>query len=109
VTEPAQTTKSAAAGTRRARAAKAVDAPPEKSFWVHDGPMLRNLRELRDALAGEISDEQFAYHVRPDRNDFARWVDEVLGASKCAGALCQAQTRAEALRAVEAALPRRRA
>jgi hypothetical protein len=56
---------------RRKRAAAVVlaDAPPDKCFWVNCGPILKNLRELREALAGSISDEQFAYHVARDRND----------------------------------------
>jgi hypothetical protein len=90
----------------RKRPAEAVvpDAPPDKCFWVNDGPVLKNLRELRDALAQNISDEQFAHHVGGDRNDFARWVEEVLGDATCAKALRRARTRDAALKAVAARL-----
>ncbi len=90
---------------RRAPRARAlVDAPPEKCFWVNCGPILRNLRELRDALARGISDVQFAYHVGPGWNHFANWVEDVLRDAACAQALRRARTRRAALRAVEASL-----
>lgn len=81
-----------------------VDAPPEKCFWVNFGPVLKNLRDLRDALARGISDAQFAHHVGPGRNDFASWAEIVLDDAACAKALRHAKTRRAALRAVEASL-----
>ena len=89
---------------KRAAAVVLADAPPDKCFWVNCGPILKNLRELREALADSISDEQFAYHVARDRNDFAVWVEEVLGDATCAKALRRARTRQAALRAVAARL-----
>lgn len=80
-----------------------VDAPPDRCFWVNFGPVLKNLRELRDALHS-ISDEQFAHHVAADRNDFASWVEAVLDDAACAKALRRAKTRHAALQAVEASL-----
>jgi hypothetical protein len=89
---------------KRAAAVVLVDAPPDKCFWVNCGPTLKNLRQLREALADGISDEQFTYHVAGDRNDFAAWVEEVLGDATCAKALRRAQTRQAALKAVAARL-----
>jgi hypothetical protein len=89
---------------KRAAAVVLADAPPDKCFWVHCGPILKNLRELREALVDSISDEQFAYHVARERNDFAVWVEEVLGDATCAKALRRARTRRAALRAVAARL-----
>jgi hypothetical protein len=91
--------------TPRARRGRALlTAPPDKCFWVHYGPVLKDLRELRDALERQISDAQFAHHVRPDGNDFANWVDHVLEEKTCARALRRAHTVSDALRAVETAL-----
>ncbi len=90
----------------RVRAAKRVvprvliDAPPGKCFWVNFGPILRNLRDLRDALAGELSEQQYLYHVVGERNDFAAWVEAVLLEPECAAALRRAKTRLGAARAV---------
>jgi hypothetical protein len=91
--------KRAAAGPRAL-----VDAPPEKCFWIHYGPVVKNLRELRDALAHSVSDAQFAHHVGAGKNDFANWVEAVLDDAACARALRRAKTPAAALRAVEAQL-----
>lgn len=49
------------------------DAPDNRCFYVHNGPTLRNLRDLREALAN-MTDEQFGEHVKEKRNDFASWV-----------------------------------
>ena len=94
------------ASTTRARRGlpPLVIAPPEKCFWVHYGPVLKDLRELRDALAGQMSEAQFAYHVQAERNDFANWVAQVLEEPACARALRLTRTVAGALGAVEAAL-----
>jgi hypothetical protein len=99
--------KSAAAqGKRRTKPGPRalVNAPPERCFWVNFGPVLKNLRELRDALADSISDSQFAHHVGSGKNDFASWVERVLDDPACARALRRAKTRVAALRAVEANL-----
>jgi len=87
-----------------AASAALTQAPPDKCFWVNHGPVLRNLRELREALAGTISDEQFAFHVGAGKNDFATWVADVLNDVKCASSLRRARTKPAALRAVERAL-----
>jgi hypothetical protein len=81
-----------------------IQAPPDKAFWVNGGPVLTDLQQLRQALAREISDEQFVHHVTGDKNDFAQWVEEVLGDTQCAEALRQARSRTEALRATEGTL-----
>jgi hypothetical protein len=77
-----------------------VEAPPDKCFWVNHGPVIRNLRELRDALAYTISEAQFAHHVTAHKNDFAAWVEAVLDDAPCAKALGRAKSRAAALKVV---------
>lgn len=83
-----------------------TQAPPDKCFWVNHGPVLKDLRELRDALASGISERQFAFHVGAGKNDFATWVADVLHDSACAASLRRARTKPAALRAVERALGR---
>ncbi len=94
----------ASAKRRSTRARAAVNAPPDKYFWVNFGPVLKNLLELRNALADGMNDEQFAHHVNAQRNDFANWVEDVLGNAKCARALRKSGSRSAALRAVQASL-----
>jgi len=81
-----------------------VDAPPDQCFWINHGPVVKNLRELRDALAQGLSDAQYAHHVGAGKNDFANWVEAVLDDAKCAQALRRAKTVRAALLAVEAQL-----
>jgi hypothetical protein len=47
------------------------------AFWIHNGPVLRNLVDLRDAF-GSMSAELFNYHANSEKNDFANWVEHVL-------------------------------
>jgi hypothetical protein len=92
--------------TGASAALQLVEAPSGKAFWVNFGPIVSNLRGLRDALAHDITDQQFTHHVSGSRNDFAAWVEEVLCDASCATALRRAKTREAAVRAVETALKR---
>ena len=75
------------------------------AFWVHQGPTLRSLADLAKFLE-IITEEQFAYHVKRNGNDFSRWVAEVLQDKVAAAALARAKTRAAALTAARRALVR---
>jgi hypothetical protein len=54
-----------------------ADVPAEFVFYCRDGKILKNLKELRDGLAN-MSDETYLYHVNESKNDFARWVRDVI-------------------------------
>lgn len=69
-----------------------VVAEGERCFWVNNGPVLKDLGELKTALLA-MGDEQFTHHVGEQKNDFAKWVEEVLCHNKCAQALLKAKTR----------------
>jgi len=75
-------------------------APDEKCFWVHEGPALKNLAELRDALAN-MNKETFAHHVHKGKNDFAHWVDDALGEPALAKKLGKLKTLPSTLKAVD--------
>lgn len=57
-----------------------IDVAPESVFWVglNGGETLKNLIELRDALE-TMSEEQFDFHTKRDGNDFANWIEGVIG------------------------------
>ena len=59
------------------------DVYSEQCFWVNNGPVLKNLEELSNALEG-ISDETYRHHANSERNDFSKWVGEVIGDKKIA-------------------------
>lgn len=68
-----------------------VQAGEGEEFWLHDGPALRNIHDLKHAL-DNITDEQFAFHVGEGKNDFANWVRYVLKDDECAAALLRCKT-----------------
>jgi|SRR3989338_147827 len=53
------------------------DAQPEKAFWINNGPVLKNLNELAASIK-KMKAKQFMHHVNRDKNDFAKWVEEVV-------------------------------
>ncbi len=56
-----------------------------------------NLAQFADGLE-QISDEVFAYHLGGQKNDLARWVQEVIGDAELAVALKNVQNKEEATR-----------
>ena len=76
-----------------------ADVPDEKRFWCHDGKTIKNVKELRKALI-DMSDETFHYHLSEGRNDFSKWIREVVGDDKLAEALGKTRSRIEASKAV---------
>ena len=90
---------------REAAVTKAVtkswlaDVPADKVFQCHDGRVMKNLEELSLALR-EMSQETFRYHVTAGRNDFSKWVQDVIGDYELSAGLLRSSTRARASRAV---------
>ncbi len=76
-----------------------VYASNKTSFWVNDGRILNNLKALEDAFSS-MNAETFKHHVTKEKNDFANWVDAVLGDSVCANSLFKAKTPKTAKTAV---------
>ncbi len=77
-----------------------ADAPEDKVFWVNGGAVLRNLADLEKELMS-MSFETFHYHVNPYKNDFANWVNDVIGDSTLAKELRKLKTRKSMARYVK--------
>ena len=75
------------------------NTPAEKAFWVNNGQVLKNLIELATA-AKKLTAEQFAHHVSSTKNDFAKWVDEVIRDSELAKEIRKARTKEDMAKAV---------
>ena len=73
------------------------DAAPEQCFWVNNGPILKNLDELANALP-EMNDETFHHHVNRDKNDFSSWITNVIGDKKLANDLLSSKNRVSAVK-----------
>jgi hypothetical protein len=80
-----------------------ADVDPEKSFWLCDGRVLKNLREL--ALALETMDDPvWDHHVTPERNDFANWVEGVFGQAQLGAAIRKVKSPRTAAKRVQSKL-----
>lgn len=74
---------------------------PKKYFWLSNGAVIRSLYELSDSL--KVMDEQtFKLHVTADKNDFSKWVKDVLKNEHLADKLGMAKTRKEMIEILEA-------
>ncbi len=76
------------------------EIPPEKYFVMVSGDKIKNLDELK-AFLEFMDDETFNYHVNSQKNDFAKWVDNVLNRKDLADKLRGAKTREEMLNVLE--------
>ena len=77
--------------------------PEDSIFLCHDGRTFRNMKELADGLA-TMSDDTFAYHVNPERNDFSKWAKDEIRDETLAGDLAKATNRTQAAKYVTARL-----
>jgi hypothetical protein len=75
------------------------DVMREQVFWCYDGSVFNNMRELRDGLAN-MSEETYAHHVGTNKNDFSRWVRDVIKDEKLAVDLQGSTSRSEATKRV---------
>jgi len=68
------------------------DVSDEKSFWVNEGPVVKNLEELTAALR-KMKKNVFEHHVDKTKNDFSTWVAEVIGDSALAKSIAKTKTK----------------
>jgi len=76
-----------------------ADVPEEYVFWCSNGRILRNMRELAEAL-NTMTDETFAYHSNAQRNDFSNWVRDIIRDDELASGLMKASSRTKAAEVV---------
>lgn len=70
------------------------NTPPEKAFWVNNGPVLKSVIELA-TTAKKLTPQQFMHHVNSAKNDFAKWVDDVIRDSELAKQLRRIKSKDE--------------
>ena len=75
------------------------DAAPEQCFWVNNGPILKNLDELANAMP-DLSNDTFYHHVNSDKNDFSNWIRDVIGDQALANDLLSSKDKYSALRKI---------
>ena len=80
-----------------------ADASPEQCFWVNNGPIIRNLSEMANALAC-MKDEIFSHHVNKEKNDFGNWVRDVLKDEELANNITSVRSKEKILKKVQSRL-----
>ena len=61
---------------------------PEKHFWVNSGPVVGNLEGLEKAL-NKMNTKTFAHHCNKSKNDFAVWINDVIGDAELAQSIAK--------------------
>ena len=89
--------------TKEEAAKYLCNAASEHCFWVNNGPILKNVEELADALES-ISEDIYNYHANQDKNDFSKWISEVIGDSKLANDLLSSKNKSSAVNKIRARL-----
>ena len=80
-----------------------ADASPEQCFWVNNGPIIKNLSEMANALAC-MKDEIFSHHVNKEKNDFGNWVRDVLKDEELANNITNVRSKEKILKKVQSRL-----
>jgi|GEM_PF-4557171 len=75
-------------------------APASKRFYLSDGKMLGNLRDLRDALS-VMPDNVYSHHVSNQHNDFCIWVGDALGLHDLAARMLAGRSPKETRRIID--------
>lgn len=77
-----------------------ADVMPDQCFWVNNGPVVRNLHEMSDALAG-MNDATFMHHINGEKNDVRNWVRDVLNDEELVIRLAAAKSKEKVLREIQ--------
>jgi hypothetical protein len=77
-------------------------ASQDQCFWVYNGPVVDSVPHLIEAMR-HMNQDQFDYHVKGDRNDFAAWVRDVFGCEMCSKQLASVRSRSAAIKILEEA------
>ena len=84
------------AEVKRKTSKKFLDKVPETMvFWCHDGQVFNDLEQLMIGF-DLMSDETFIFHANDDKNDFSRWIIDVIGDEELAKEIKVAKSKTEA-------------
>lgn len=71
------------------------DVSADKYFWVNNGGVLKNMYELLAGLE-EMDESTYSFHANSEKNDFSKWVAEVIGDTKLSNELITAKDKKSA-------------
>jgi hypothetical protein len=72
-----------------------MNATGDKRFFCQDGLIRRNLAGFSDCFS-RMTQGVFIHHVTGEKNDFSRWVNDVLGDTRRANELWHVASPADA-------------
>ena len=75
------------------------DVAPEQCFWINNGPILKNLGELANTLP-DMNDETYSHHVNKEKNDFSRWINDIIGDQQLANELLSSKNKESAVKKI---------
>lgn len=76
------------------------DIHDQRAFWVNNGPVIKNLDELKLALR-KMDQKTFMHHLNKEKNDFAKWISDVVGDSILGNSIARAKSQKSAEKKVE--------
>ena len=76
-----------------------ANVPEENVFRCVNGHILRNMKELGDELK-TMSDENYAFHVNMEKNDFTNWVKDIIKDERLAKDLQKSPNQTQAAKLV---------
>lgn len=74
---------------------------PERAFWCSDGKIFHGLVEFGAGLKN-MPEGIFRYHANSEKNDFSKWISDVIGDYELGEELARAKSKSEAARKVNA-------
>lgn len=75
------------------------DVPRENNFYSNDGRVLKSLSDFASYLQ-VVDTSTFKYHVNQERNDFSKWILEVIGDTKLSRELMRVRSKETCFRKV---------
>ncbi len=69
---------------------------PENAFWCVDGRIFSNLEDLGRGMEKMLL-KTYKYHVNLEKNDFANWVEEIIGDKTLSSGLKKAKDKKSAV------------
>ena len=72
------------------------NASADQCFWVNNGPVLKNVEELADAVQ-QMNDDTYSYHANREKNDFSSWIRDVFHDQKLANDLLSSKNKESAV------------
>lgn len=80
-----------------------AEVPPQYSFWVCDGKVLKSIEQLHSALQ-QMTEDAYRFHANKEKNDFANWINDIIKDTKTAQKLRRAKSKYEAVKEIEKAI-----